>query len=328
MFRGVVRFFIKTQVGGIDCEENTVLVRFPMNEKKIIRQVTSVGIAGNIILVIFKLYAGIAGKSEAMVSDAVHSLSDVFATLVAFIGVRISRKAPDSAHPYGHDRFECLASMLLGTILLCTGIGIGISGMQTILAGSYDSIEPPAFIALAAAIVSIVTKEGMYWYTRYYAKKINSSAFLADAWHHRSDALSSVGSLIGILGARMGYPVMDSIACVVICLCILKVGFDILKDAVVKMLDTSCGEQWDASMTDLILSQPGVEGVDLLQSRKFGDKIYLDVEICVNGELTLAEAHLIAEHVHDTVEELHPEIKHIMIHENPALPLESGQADR
>lgn len=328
MFRGVVRFFIKTQVGGIDCEENTVLVRFPMNEKKIIRQVTSVGIAGNIILVIFKLYAGIAGKSEAMVSDAVHSLSDVFATLVAFIGVRISRKAPDSAHPYGHDRFECLASMLLGTILLCTGIGIGISGMQTILAGSYDSIEPPAFIALAAAIVSIVTKEGMYWYTRYYAKKINSSAFFADAWHHRSDALSSVGSLIGILGARMGYPVMDSIACVVICLCILKVGFDILKDAVVKMLDTSCGEQWDAGMTDLILSQPGVEGVDLLQSRKFGDKIYLDVEICVNGELTLAEAHIIAEHVHDTVEDLHPEIKHIMIHENPTLPLECGQADR
>lgn len=288
-----------------------------MNENKIIRQVTAVGIAGNIALVLFKLYAGIKGRSGAMVSDAVHSLSDVFATFVAFIGVRISRKAPDSAHPYGHDRFECLASMVLGIILLGTGIGIGISGVSTIVSGEYSSLEPPAMIALVAAVVSIVTKEGMFWYTRHFARKLNSSAFMADAWHHRSDALSSVGSLAGIAGARMGFPILDAVACVVICLFILKVGFGILKDAVVKMLDTSCGENWDDEMAEFILSQQGVERVDLLQSRKFGDKIYLDVEIAVDGTLPLIEAHKIAEHVHDEVEARNPEIKHIMIHENP-----------
>lgn len=152
-----------------------------MNENKIIRKVTFVGVAGNILLVAFKLFAGIVGKSGAMVSDAVHSLSDVFATIVAFIGVRISKKAPDNLHPYGHDRFESLASMLLGLILLVTGLGIGYSGIQTILAGNFDELKAPSRIALIAAIVSIVTKEAMFWYTRFYAKKINSSAFMADA---------------------------------------------------------------------------------------------------------------------------------------------------
>lgn len=290
-----------------------------MDEKKIVRQVTVVGIAGNIVLVLFKLYAGLAGKSGAMVSDAVHSLSDVFATIVAFIGVHVSRKAPDASHPYGHERLECLASMALGLILCGTGIGIGVSGAKTILAGNYDQLAVPGIIALVAAAVSILVKEAMFWYTRHYAKKIGSSAFMADAWHHRSDALSSVGSLIGIAFAKKGFPVMDSVASVVICLLILKVGFDILKDAVNKMLDTSCGEAWDREMTGFILAQPGVEAVDLLRSRKFGDKIYLDVEISVNGELTLRQAHQIAEDVHNTVEREYPQIKHIMIHENPSV---------
>lgn len=289
-----------------------------MNESKVIRKVTLVGVVGNILLVAFKLFAGIAGKSGAMVSDAVHSLSDIFATIVASIGVRISKKAPDNLHPYGHDRFESLASMLLGLILIATGLGIGYSGIRTILAGNYDQLTAPAGIALVAAIVSIVTKEAMFWYTGYYAKKINSSAFMADAWHHRSDALSSVGSFIGILGARLGLAIMDPIASVIICLFILKVGFDIMKDSIANMLDTSCGEKWNAEMTEFILKQDGVDKVDLLQSRKFGNSIYLDAEIAVDGNLTLNEAHEIAEKVHDIVEETYPEIKHIMIHENPS----------
>lgn len=289
-----------------------------MDENKIIRKVTFVGVAGNVVLVAFKLFAGIAGKSGAMISDAVHSLSDVFATVVAFIGVRISKKAPDSAHPYGHDRFESLASMLLGLILLATGLGIGYSGVRTICAGNFDQLQVPSVIALVAAIISIVTKEAMFWYTRFYARKINSSAFMADAWHHRSDALSSVGSLIGIAGARLGFAIMDPLACVIICLFILKVGFDILKEAVSNMLDTSCGDEWNSRMTEFILQQTGVDKVDLLQSRKFGNRIYLDVEISVDGNMTLNEAHEIAEKVHDMVEQQYPEIKHIMIHENPS----------
>lgn len=291
-----------------------------MNEGKILRRVTSVGIIGNVILVIFKLYAGVAGKSAAMISDAVHSLSDVIATFIAFLGVRISRKAPDESHPYGHDRFESLASLTLGIVLLATGLGIGYSGLRTIISGDYSSLEIPGTIAMIAAIVSIAVKEGMYWYTRYYAKKMNSSAFMADAWHHRSDAFSSVGSLAGIIFAKNGFPVMDSVACVIICVMILKVGLDVVHDSLNKMLDTSCGEKWDSEMKEFILAQPGVKGVDMLRSRKFGDKIYLDVEIAVDGKQSLCDAHKIADAVHNEVEKNYPQIKHIMIHENPSFP--------
>lgn len=288
-----------------------------MNEAKIINRLSAVGIAGNIALVAFKLYAGIAGHSGAMVSDAVHSLSDVFATLVAFIGVRISQKAPDQDHPYGHDRLECVASMILGMILLVTGFGIGVSGVRQIAAGHYEQLAVPSAIALAAAIVSIAAKEAMFWYTRYYARKLNSSAFMADAWHHRSDALSSVGSLIGIGGAMLGAPVLEPIACVAICLCILKVAYDILKDSIDKMLDTACSPDYEAALCDFIAGQDGVERVDKLRTRKFGSKIYIDAEIGVDGAMSLLDAHAIAEKVHNAVEKRDPEIKHIMIHENP-----------
>ena len=288
-----------------------------MNETKIINRLSTVGIAGNIVLVVFKLYAGIAGHSGAMVSDAVHSLSDVFATLVAYIGVRISKKAPDQDHPYGHDRLECVASMILGMILLATGFGIGLNGVKQIAAGHYEQLAVPSAIALAAAIVSIVAKEGMFWYTRYYARKLNSSAFMADAWHHRSDALSSVGSLIGIGGAMLGVPVMEPIACVAICLCILKVAYDILKDSIDKMLDTACSPEYEASLRSFIAEQDGVKSVDKLTTRKFGSKIYIDAEIGVDGSISLFDAHAIAESVHNAVEKRDREIKHIMIHENP-----------
>lgn len=288
-----------------------------MNETKLIRRLSAIGIAGNIILVAFKLYAGIIGHSSAMVSDAVHSLSDVFATLIAALGVHISRRVPDERHPYGHDRFECLASMLLGIILLATGTGIGFSGIRAIVTGSFKSLAAPSAIALAAAIVSIVVKETMFQYTRYYALKLNSSAFMADAWHHRSDAFSSIGSLIGISGAMLGFPAMDCIASIVICLCILKVGIDILKTSVSNMLDTSCGTGYDEDLKQFMESRPGVLSVDLLLTRKFGNKIYIDAEISVDGNLSLTAAHQISENVHDAVEARDTEVKHIMIHVNP-----------
>lgn len=288
-----------------------------MNENKIIRRLSAVGILGNICLVAFKFYAGIAGHSGAMVSDAVHSLSDVFATFVAFIGTCISRRPADREHPYGHDRIECFAALILGSLLIVTGLGIGWNGVKTILSGTAASLAVPGRIALIAALVSIAVKEGMFWYTRHYAKKLNSSAFMADAWHHRSDAFSSIGSLIGIGGARLGFPIMEPLACLVICLCILKVGYDILKDAVENMLDASCGADFDRKVRDLICAQSGVKGLDLLQSRKFGSRIYIDAEISVDGSLSLNEAHEIAQQAHDAVEEHFPNVSHIMIHENP-----------
>ena len=288
-----------------------------LNEEKIVKQISSVGIAGNVALSAFKLFAGIYGHSGAMVSDAIHSLSDVFATLIAFIGVRLSKKSADDDHPYGHERFECVASLLLGTVLLLTGLAIGKSGLGNILSGDYTSLAVPGTIALVAAVVSIVVKEAMFWYTRHYAKLLNSSAFMADAWHHRSDAFSSIGSLIGIGGSMLGFHVLDPLASVIICVCILKVAVDIIKDSVRKMLDTSCGENYDNTLKNYIAAQDGVKSVDSLHSRMFGNKVYIDLEISVDRDLPLHEAHDIADRVHDNVEKNFSNIKHIMIHVNP-----------
>lgn len=293
-------------------------VKSAINENTIIRKLSSVSIVGNVILSGFKLFAGIYGHSGAMVSDAVHSMSDVVTTFIAFLGVKISKKPADREHPYGHDRLECVAALILGFILLITGIGVGKAGVQNILARNYETLAVPGMIALIAAVLSIVGKEAMYWYTRYYAKIIDSAAFMADAWHHRSDAFSSIGSLVGIGGAMLGFPVLDSVASVVICLFILKVSCDILRDAVKKMLDTSCNADYEKKLDDCIRSQEEVIRVDLLQSRMFGNKVYIDLEIAVDGDKSLREAHRIAEQVHDRVEKNFPEIKHIMIHVNPA----------
>lgn len=299
-------------------QTDTVSRKNPIDESAAIRKMSFVSVAGNAVLSGFKFFAGVTGNSGAMISDSIHSFSDVITTLIAWIGVKASKKEADAAHPYGHERIECIASLLLGIVLLGTGLGVGKVGLENIFSGNYQALAVPSAIALVAAVVSIVSKEAMYWYTRYYANLIHSSAFLADAWHHRSDAFSSIGSLIGIAGAMMGYPVLDSVASVAICLFIVKASYDILKDGVVKLLDTSCGESYDKKLADYISGQEGVVCVDSLRSRMFGNKVYIDLEIQVDGEKSLREAHQVAERIHDDVEKTFPDVKHIMIHLNPA----------
>lgn len=294
-----------------------------MDEQKIVKKLSRVGILGNILLAAFKLFAGLFGKSGAMVSDAVHSLSDVFATLIAYIGVRLAQQREDAEHPYGHERIECVASMILGLILAGTGLGIGYSGIRKLLF-ERAALEIPTMLPLVAAIVSITVKEGMFLYTMHYAKQLDSAAFKADAWHHRSDALSSVGSFIGIGLAKLGFPMMDPIAGLIICLLILKVAYDILRDSIVKMLDTSCDRDYEKNLRAFIDGQPGVVRVDLLHTRQFGNKVYADLEITVDRNLSLADAHTIAERVHSSVEQSFPNVKHIMIHVNPT---EEHEAD-
>ena len=199
-----------------------------------------------------------------------------------------------------------------------TGLGIGMDASRSILQGNYNHLQIPGVLALIAAIVSIVGKEGMYWYTRYYAKKIDSSALMADAWHHRSDAFSSIGALIGIAGARLGFPVMDSIASLVIFAFIVKAAYDIFKDAMDKMVDHSCDEETQSQIRSCIMKHEQVICIDLLQTRMFGNKIYADIEIGVDGSYTLWRAHEIAEEVHDDIEQSFPRVKHIMVHVNPA----------
>ena len=297
-----------------------------MDEKKVFDRLSRIGILGNILLAAFKLFAGIFGKSGAMVSDAVHSLSDVFATVIAWIGVRLSKRKEDTEHPYGHERLECLASLALGLILAGTGIGIGWSGIRKLLWDS-GSIEIPTMLPLIAAVVSIVVKEGMYQYTMHYAKLLDSAAFKADAWHHRSDAISSVGSFIGIGMAKLGFPVMDPVASLIICALILKVAFDISRDAVNKMLDTSCDNQFEQNLRAFVGSQDGVERIDLLHTRQFGNKIYVDLEIAVESDISLIDAHRIAERVHSAVEREYPNVKHVMIHVNPKEDIEQKETE-
>ena len=287
-----------------------------MDETKIVKKLSRVGILGNVALAAFKLFAGIFGRSGAMISDAVHSLSDVFATLIAYIGVRLSKRKEDAEHPYGHERLECVASLALGLILAGTGLGIGYSGVLKLL-GDHSALEIPTMLPLIAAVVSILVKEGMFWYTLAYAKRLDSAAFKADAWHHRSDALSSIGSFIGIGMAKLGFPVMDPIASLIICLFILKVAYDISKVAIGQMLDTSCDNAFVEKVRAFVLEQPGVKKIDLLRTRQFGNKIYVDLEIAVQRDISLVAAHDIAEHVHDAMEKEFPNVKHVMIHVNP-----------
>ena len=272
---------------------------------------------GNIVLAAFKLFAGIFGRSAAMVSDAIHSLSDVFSSMVVIAGVKIAAKDPDHDHQYGHERIECIAAIILSVVLCAVGLGIGYSGVKTVLYSNYDNIETPGLIALIAAVVSIVSKEAMFWYTRNGAKKINSSALMAEAWHHRSDVLSSVGSFAGILGARLGFQVLDPIASLIICAMILKVTVDIFMEAVGKLTDKSCDDETVEKMRDVVQQQEGVLAVDDIKTRIFGAKIYTDIEIAADGNLSLYDAHSIAERVHNEIEKHFPDVKHCMVHVNP-----------
>ena len=266
--------------------------------KKVANKVSFITIVQNVLLSVFKLFAGIFAHSNAMISDAVHSASDVFSTIIVIIGVKLASKESDKEHPYGHERLECVAAIVLSIVLLYTGIKIGSQAVKDIIGGNYQSLQKPGMLALVAAVVSIVTKEIMYWYTRHYAKKIDSSALMADAWHHRSDALSSVGALVGIGGAMMGFPVMDSIASIVIFVFIAKAAYDIFKDAMDKMVDHSCDEETEKEMRDFVLAQKEV--------------------LSVNGSYTLRHAHEIAEEVHEGIEKNFPKVKHVMVHVNPA----------
>jgi cation diffusion facilitator family transporter len=289
-------------------------------------RVSAVSIIINTVLSAMKLLAGIIGKSSAMVSDAVHSASDVFSTVVVIIGVKLAGKKADDDHPYGHERMECAAAIILAVTLAAVGLGIGVSGIKKIVGGNYGSLTVPGSLPLVAAVISIAAKEWMFHYTRRAAAKINSGALMADAWHHRSDALSSVGSFVGILFSRIGFPIMDSIAGVIISVCIIKAAYDIFRDGLDKMVDHSCDADVERDIRDTAASVKGVEGIDDLKTRLFGDKIYVDMEISVDGELKLSQAHDIAEAVHEAIESRFPVCKHCMVHVNPANKVQTNSA--
>ena len=260
----------------------------PDDAKRVTMQVSTVGIVCNAALTVFKLVAGIVAHSSAIVADAVHSASDILGSLIVMIGAVFSHKAADASHPYGHEKLECIASILRGNILVL------------------------------AAVVSSGVKEGLYWYTIAAAKRIRSVSLKAEAWHHRSDALSSIGSFAGVLGARLGVPILDPIASIVICLFIFKVAYGIFHESIDRLVDRACDPDTVAAMRETMQRTPGVVRVDDIKTRLFGSRTYVDAEIAVDGALPLRDAHVIAEAVHHELERDYPDVKHCTVHVNPA----------
>ena len=278
-------------------------------------RVNKISLLVNIVLSIFKILAGVIGHSAAMISDGIHSGSDVLSTIVVMIGMFFSSKPDDKSHPYGHERIESAVAKILANMLGFTAVMLGVDAVEKIMSGDYAT---PTALALSAAVLSIVVKEWMYHFTLHTAKEIDSAAMKADAWHHRSDALSSVGTFIGIGGAMIGFPILDPIACLIVAILVLKVAIDIYITSFKQLVDSSADQQTEDEIMHVIHETPGVVRIDSLKTRLHGPRVYADVEIAVDATLTVEQGHEIAESVHEEVEEHVTKVKHCMVHVNPA----------
>lgn len=281
-------------------------------EKKTMR-VSFVSIGGNLFLCVLKLFAGILGHSGALISDAVHSAADAVDTIIVIIGIKLASKAPDDRHPYGHERMECVAAILLSIVLGIVGIGIGYAGLEKILSGQYEVMGIPSRLALFAALISIAIKEGLYWYMRGAAKKINSDSLMAIAWHNRADSLSSIGSFIGIVGARAGLAILDPLVSVIICLFVIKAALSIFRGAVNKMTDHACDPETSSAIREQIIGYARQGSLGQFRTRLFGDKIYVDAELFLPGELSLDQSWKICRQIQESIEETFEEVKECRI---------------
>ena len=261
----------------------------PDDAKRVTMQVSTVGIVCNAALTVFKLVAGIVAHSSAIVADAVHSASDILGSLIVMVGAVFSNKAADASHPYGHEKLECIASILLGNILVLVGAAIGYTGITKIIHG--ETLAAPGMLALIAAVVSIVVKEALYWYTIAAAKRIRSVSLKAEAWHHRSDALSSIGSFAGVLGARLGLPILDPIASIVICLFIFKVAFDLVRTGLNELLERSLPADVEEEILRIVTADPEVCQPHNLRTRRIGAAIAVEVHVRMDGAMTVARSH-------------------------------------
>lgn len=263
--------------------------------KREIYRATIIGAIANILLLIFKFVAGIVGRSSAMIADAVHSLSDFVTDIIVLFFVRFSSKPADEEHRYGHGKFETLATAIIGLILLFVGGSIMVDGVKKILAViNGATLEAPGLIALIAAVLSIVVKELVYQYTAYVGKKVNSTTVQANAWHHRSDALSSIGTLAGIGGAIFlgeRWRILDPIAAVVVSLFIVKIAISILKTSLDELLEHSLPQSVEEEIVRTILSVEGVTSPHQLRTRRIGNSYAIEIHIRMDGNISLKEAH-------------------------------------
>lgn len=279
---------------------------------KVAKKWAVIGVVVNIVLTTFKAFAGVKGGSSAMVADALHSASDIFSSAVVFVSLKITEKPADEKHPYGHGKAEAIATAIVGVVLFVAGIQILMAGIDAIRSGSIDI---PGTIAFYAAILSIVTKEMLYRLTFKVGKRINSPATMANAMHHRSDAFSSIATLIGIGGALLGFPIMDKLAGMIVSLFILKMGIDILRDGTNQIMDSSAGTEKIDNIEKAALNTPGVEDAHDIRIRQSGTHYLVDLHISVDRDMSIYEAHKVGEvvrsNIHKDVEKIYEVIVHI-----------------
>ena len=292
-----------------------------MTREREIYKVTLVGSAGNMVLLAFKFVAAIVGNSTAMMADAVHSLSDFLTDIVVLVFVRISAKPQDVSHDYGHGKFETFATFIIGLALLAAAGGIMVSAVLKMVqwAGGAQ-LEAPGMLALWAALLSIVTKEALYRYTVIRGKALDSQAVIANAWHHRSDALSSIGAAIGIGGAILlgsRWTVLDPLASIVVGLMLVKVSVDLLKTSIGELTECSLPEDIEREIASIINSQPDVTEPHNLRTRRIGNRIAIEVHIRMDGEQSLREAHDCATAIERKLKARFGESTHVSIHMEP-----------
>ncbi len=289
-------------------------------EKEIYR-LTIIGSIVNLLLVIIKFIGGTLGRSTAMIADAVHSLSDFLTDIIVLVFVRISGKPQDDSHDYGHGKYETLATLIIGVILMFVGIKILIDSSVLISKAVNGEILPrPEMIALIVAAISILAKEGLYHYTIYKGKSLNSKALTANAWHHRSDALSSIGTLIGISGAMFlgeKWRILDPIAAIVVSALIIKVAVDIMKPCIDELLERSLPKATEDDITEIMMSTPGVKAMHRLRTRRIGNNIAVEAHLKMDKNLPLVDAHAIASDVENRLREKYGEQTHIGLHMEP-----------
>ena len=293
----------------------------PLNREKEIYKVTLVGGAVNVILLAFKFLAGILGHSSAMVADALHSLSDFVTDIIVLVFVKISSKPRDKSHDYGHGKYETLALTMVGIALMAVAIGILVKGALKIAAWARGEVlEAPGMLAFWAAMASIVLKEAVYRYSILKAKKLNSKAVEANAWHHRSDALSSIGTAVGIGGAiflGQRFAILDPIASVVVGSFIVKVAFDLLKNGIGDLMEQSLPDPVEEEILQIVSALPGVSRPHDLRTRRIGNHYAIELHILMDGEITLREAHEKASEVEDLLRQHYGEETHVAVHVEP-----------
>ena len=292
-----------------------------MNREKEIYKVTLAGSVVNVILLVFKFVAGIVGRSSAMIADAMHSLSDFVTDIIVLVFVKISNKPQDKGHDYGHGKYETLALTIIGIALMAVAIGIIVKGAVKIAGwANGETLEAPGMLAFWAAIVSIVLKEAVYRYSIIKAKKLNSKAVEANAWHHRSDALSSIGTAVGIGGAIFfgeRWTILDPVASVVVGSFIVKVAFDLLKNGIGDLMEQSLPDSVEEEILQLAASVPGVSSPHDLRTRRIGNHYAIELHLLMDGDLTLKEAHDKASEVEDLLRQHYGEETHVAVHVEP-----------